>query len=53
MDPIPLGAAAQRLEKPGDALRRLRSRLGITAREVEELSRKIVAEHNTAPAFNR
>jgi transcriptional regulator with XRE-family HTH domain len=32
--------------KPGDHLRRLRSQLGITAREVEELSRVIAQEQN-------
>lgn len=32
------------LQKPGDRLRRVRSRLGITAREVEELSRGIAAQ---------
>lgn len=32
--------------KPGDYLRRLRSQLGITAREVEELSRAIAQEQN-------
>src|SRR5579884_1148269 len=32
--------------RPGDHLRRIRTRLGITTRQVEELSRKIAAEHD-------
>ncbi len=44
MDRNVVSPASSRLEKPGDALRRLRSQLGVTAREVEELSRSIAQE---------
>src|SRR4051812_26646431 len=36
--------AASEAKKPGDSLRRIRSRRGISARDVEELSRAIALE---------
>jgi transcriptional regulator with XRE-family HTH domain len=45
MDQNPASAAPRRL-KAGDKLRRFRSQMGITAREVEELSRIIAAEQS-------
>jgi len=44
MDRSTTNTTPARSEKPGDTLRRLRSQLGITAREVEELSKKIAQQ---------